>query len=66
MGRLVKEATEIGLHSNNFNRDNGFMLSQSWNPLTSMLQKVISRQSTLKTGQGQVSPQSLSSTQTGQ
>jgi hypothetical protein len=32
MDRLVKEAIEIQLHPNNFNRDNGFMLSQAQDP----------------------------------
>jgi hypothetical protein len=39
MDRLVKEATEIQLHTNNFNRDNGFMLSQAWYPLINLLHK---------------------------
>jgi hypothetical protein len=30
MVRLVKEATEIRLNFNNFNRDGGFLLSQAW------------------------------------
>jgi hypothetical protein len=30
---LVKEIIEIQLHPNNFNRDSGFMLSWTWQPL---------------------------------
>lgn len=33
MDHLVKEAIEIQLHPNNFNRDGGFMLSRTWQPL---------------------------------
>jgi hypothetical protein len=39
MDSLVKEATEIQLQPNNFNRDNGFMLSQMLYPLINLLQK---------------------------
>jgi hypothetical protein len=35
--RLVKEAIQIRLNQNNFNRDNGFTLSWAWNPLTKLL-----------------------------
>jgi hypothetical protein len=31
--RVVKEATEIQLHPNDFNRDSGFILSKTWHPL---------------------------------
>jgi hypothetical protein len=31
--RVVKEAIEIQLHPNNFNRDGGFILSKTWHPL---------------------------------
>jgi hypothetical protein len=33
MDSLVKEAIEIQLHPNNLNRDNRFMLSNTWQPL---------------------------------
>jgi hypothetical protein len=33
----VKEAIEIHLNKNNFNRDGGFILSQARSPITSML-----------------------------
>jgi hypothetical protein len=33
MYRVVKEATEIQFHPNNFNRDNGFILSKTLQPL---------------------------------
>jgi hypothetical protein len=39
MDILVKDAVEIRLHPNNFNRDNGFMLSQAWYPLINVLHK---------------------------
>jgi hypothetical protein len=38
--RLVKEAIEIYLNKNNFNRDGGFILSQAWSPITNMLMNV--------------------------
>ena len=37
LDNLVKEAIEIHLKKNNFNRDSGFILSQAWSPTTSML-----------------------------
>jgi hypothetical protein len=37
MDRLVKEAIQIRLNQNNVNRDNGFKLSQAWNPVTKLL-----------------------------
>jgi hypothetical protein len=37
---LVKEAIEIRLHPNNFNRDSRFMLSQALHPLINILKKV--------------------------
>jgi hypothetical protein len=37
MDRNVKEALHIRLNRENFNRDNGFNLSQAWFPLTRML-----------------------------
>ena len=38
MDRLVKEAIEIQLHSNNFNRDGTFMLSRTWQRILKQLQ----------------------------
>lgn len=38
--RLVKEATEIRLNKNNFNRNRDFILSHAWSPITSMLMNV--------------------------
>jgi hypothetical protein len=40
INRLVKEAIEIRLYFNHFNRDSRFMLSQEWHPLIDILQKV--------------------------
>jgi len=40
---LVREATEIHLHKNNFNRDCGFMMCQAWSPITNMLMKAKGR-----------------------
>jgi hypothetical protein len=37
MDRLVKEAIQIRLNQNNINRDNGFTLSRTWNPVTKLL-----------------------------
>jgi hypothetical protein len=37
--RLVKEAIEIQLHPDNFNRDDGFNLSHTWRPVMKMLQR---------------------------
>jgi hypothetical protein len=39
MDYLVKEAIEIRLHPNNFNRDRGFTLSQACYPVTNMLKQ---------------------------
>jgi hypothetical protein len=38
MDRLVREAIEIRLHPDNFNRDDGFNLSHAWRPIIKMLQ----------------------------
>jgi hypothetical protein len=40
MDRLVKEAIEMRLHPNNFNRDSGLMLNHAWGPLIHLLHKV--------------------------
>jgi hypothetical protein len=37
MDCLTKEAIKIRLNTKNFNRDDGFTLSQAWYPVTSML-----------------------------
>jgi hypothetical protein len=34
----IKEATEIQLHQNNIIREEGFKLSQAWNPAVNILQ----------------------------
>jgi len=34
---IVKEATEIQLHAKNVNREAGFILSHTWQPVTSLL-----------------------------
>jgi hypothetical protein len=39
MERLVKEAIDIWLHPNNFNRDEGFTLSHPWRPVINMLKR---------------------------
>jgi hypothetical protein len=36
--KLVREAIEIQLHPDNFNRDDGFNLSHTWCPIIKMLQ----------------------------
>jgi hypothetical protein len=38
MDRLVREAFEIRLHTENFNRDDGFNLSYAWRPILKILQ----------------------------
>jgi hypothetical protein len=37
MDRLVKEAIDIRLNNQNFNRDGGLMLSRAWHPVINML-----------------------------
>jgi hypothetical protein len=39
MDCMIKEAMEIRLHPNNFSRDLGFTLSQSWYQVTEMIKK---------------------------
>jgi hypothetical protein len=56
MDRLVREAIEIRLHTNNFNRDDGFNLSHAWRPIIKMLQ--LPRSAPMaKQGQAQVENQ---------
>jgi hypothetical protein len=38
MDRLVREAIEIRLHTDNFNRDDGFNLSHAWRLIIKILQ----------------------------
>jgi hypothetical protein len=44
MDRLVMEAIEIWLHSNNFNRDEGFSLSHTLRPVINMVKQSRSEQ----------------------
>jgi hypothetical protein len=37
MGQLVKKATDIKLHLNKINREEGVKLSKAWNPSTRSL-----------------------------
>jgi hypothetical protein len=37
MDHLIKEAIQVRINQNNINRDNGFTLSQAWNPVTKLL-----------------------------
>jgi hypothetical protein len=39
MGRVVKEAIAIRLHSSNFNTDTGFPLSCLWYPATGIIKQ---------------------------
>jgi hypothetical protein len=36
---MIKRAIEIRLHPKNFNRDGGFILSQSWYLVTNMIKE---------------------------
>jgi hypothetical protein len=47
MDRIVREATEIELHSNNINREGGFCLSKFWKPLIDSLKPLGHDQETL-------------------
>jgi hypothetical protein len=38
LDRVVREAIEIRLHTDNFNRDDGFNLSYAWRPIIKILQ----------------------------
>jgi hypothetical protein len=46
---MVKEATEIQQNKNNVNTEGGFILSQAWAPVTTMLMNVKGRPSTAGT-----------------
>jgi hypothetical protein len=48
MDRLVKEATEIKLHPDNINREEGFKLSKAWNPSSSILRHSKTHTHTMK------------------
>jgi hypothetical protein len=39
MDCMIKEATEIKLHSRNFNKNGGFTLRGSWYPMTNTLKQ---------------------------
>jgi hypothetical protein len=39
MDRIIREATEIKLHPNNVNKEDGFSLNKSWKPLLQTLQE---------------------------
>jgi hypothetical protein len=56
MDHLVREAIEIRLHPDNFNRDDGFNLSHTRHPIIKMLQLPRSRPMA-KQGQAQVEDQ---------
>jgi hypothetical protein len=50
MDRLLREAIEIRLHPENFNRDDGFNLSYAWRHIIKILQQ---SNSTRMANQGQ-------------
>jgi hypothetical protein len=39
MDKIVKDAIEIQLHAKNFNKESGFILSCTWQPVTSLLKQ---------------------------
>ena len=39
MDRLIREAIELNLHPNNFNREDGFLLSRTWQPAIQQLRR---------------------------
>ena len=39
MDQIVKEAIEIQLHPEHFNKESGFILSRTWQPVISLLKQ---------------------------